>query len=252
VTGAALGWLAGAGSGYTYDNPYYSAPVEDVAPALSYAQPIVIQAPPEEPAPPQDITIITPESVTTTAPATPSLTPPPQEPPKEEPPVDPAVRDAIALMDDARAAFAKGEYVRAQQLIEKGIEKLPGDATLHEFRALTQFAQKNYKDAAGTIYAVLSAGPGWNWETLKSFYDSEDTYQQQLRALEEYTRNNPKAAEAHFLLAYQYLVLDAKEAAIGQLEQTVRLSPKDQLSVMLLQALLKTPPPTDDRPQPKP
>src|SRR5215470_6423885 len=118
----------------------------------------------------------------------------------------------MARLDEARAAFVKGEYALAQQLIEKGIEKLPGDATLHEFRALTQFAQKNYKDAAGTIYAVLTAGPGWNWETLKSFYDKDETYVQQLRALEEDARANPKAAETHFLLAYHYLVLDAKEA----------------------------------------
>jgi TolA-binding protein len=257
VTGAALGWLAGAGSGYTYDNPYYSAPVEDVPAALSYAQPLVIQVPPAEPVPPQDITIIAPEATATaTATAssapTPALTPPPTpEPPKEEPPADPAVRDAIALMDEARAAFAKGEYALAQQLIEKGIQKLPGDATLHEFRALTQFAQKKYKDAAATIYAVLNAGPGWNWDTLKSFYSSEETYKQHLRALEAYARDNPKAPEIRFLLAYHYLVLDAKEAAISQLEQTVRFSPKDQLSVMLLQALLKTPSP-DDRPQPQP
>jgi len=179
--------------------------------------------------------------------------PPPEQPreePKEKPPEDPAVREALAKLDEARAAFAKGDYAQAQQLIEKGIQKLPGDATLHEFRALTQFAQKKYADAAGTIYAVLVAGPGWDWETLKSFYDSDKTYQEQLRALEEYSRANPKAADAHFLLAYHYLVLDTKDAAVKQLEEVVKLMPKDELSAALLKAL-KEPPPTD-RPQPKP
>jgi tetratricopeptide (TPR) repeat protein len=156
----------------------------------------------------------------------------------------------MAKLDEARAAFAKGEYAQAQESIEKGIQKLPGDATLHEFRGLTQFAQKKYADAAGTIYAVLAAGPGWNWDTLKSFYDSDKTYQEQLRALEEHSRANPKAADDHFLLAYHYLVLDAKDAAVKQLEEVVRLMPKDQLSAALLKAL-KEPPPTD-RPQPKP
>jgi hypothetical protein len=33
-------------------------------------------------------------------------------------------------------------------LAEKAIKLLPSDATLHEFRALTLFAQKKYKDAA--------------------------------------------------------------------------------------------------------
>jgi hypothetical protein len=97
---------------------------------------------------------------------------------------------------------------------------------------------------------VLAAGPGWNWETLKSFYDSDKPYQEQLCALEEHARANPKAAEDHFLLAYHYLVLDSKDAAVKQLEEEVTLMPKGELSAALLKAL-KEPPPTD-RPQPKP
>jgi predicted Zn-dependent protease len=153
-------------------------------------------------------------------------------------------------MDDARGAFRAGKYDSAQQLIERAIEKLPGDATLHEFRALTLFAQKKYKDASATIYAVLAAGPGWNWETLKSFYDDEQTYKDQLRALEDHSRANPKAAEDHFLLAYEYLVLDSRDTAVKQLEEVVQLLPKDQLSAALLKALKE--PPKDDRPEPKP
>jgi tetratricopeptide (TPR) repeat protein len=251
AVGTALGWLAGASTGYTYSNPYYVEPSVEVPAALSYAEPIVIQIPAEEPAPPPDVNITLSQETT----ATPSLTPAPpaeepKEPPKEEPKEDPAVKEAVARMDEARAAFAKGEYAKAQELIEKGIQKLPGDATLHEFRGLTQFAQKKYKDAAATIYAVLAAGPGWNWDTLKSNYDSEKTYQEQLRALEEHSRANPKAAEDHFLLAYHYLVLDSKDAAVKQLEEVVKLIPKDELSALLLKAL-KEPPPTD-RPEPKP
>jgi predicted Zn-dependent protease len=220
--------------------------------ALSYAQPIVIQLPPaeEQPPPQVDVTVNTTE---TPAPATPSVTPPPTPEPEtttEKPAEDPNVTEAMAKLDEARAAFLKGEYARAQELIEKGIEKVPGDATLHEFRALTQFAQKKYRDAAGTIYAVLAVGPGWNWDTLKSFYDNEQTYKDQLRALEEHSRANPNASEDHFLLAYHYLVLDAKGQAIRQLEEVVKLMPKDQLSAALLKAL-KDPPPTD-RPQPQP
>jgi TolA-binding protein len=248
--------LAGASTDYAYSNPYYTAPVEEVPAALSYAEPIVIQVPPAEPPPPVDVNVTVTEEPAPSA--TPSLTPPPPAEPAPEPepakdavPEDPAVREAIARLEEARAAFLKNDYAQAQQLIEKGIQKAPGDATLHEFRALTQFAQKKYKDAAATIYAVLAAGPGWNWDTLKSFYDSDKTYQDQLRALEEYSRANPKAAEAHFLLAYHYLVLDGKDYAIKELEEVVKLLPKDQLSALLLKAL-KEPPPPADRPQPKP
>jgi tetratricopeptide (TPR) repeat protein len=249
---AGLGWLAGAGD-YAYSNPYYVEPVEAVAPELSYAQPIVIQAPPVEVTAP--VTVTQTEEAPPAAAATPTVTPPaptpaPSEPPTPAVPEDPNVRDAMAKLDEARVAFAREDYAKAQKLIEEGIKKVPGDATLHEFRALTQFAQKKYSDAAGTIYAVLAAGPGWDWDTLKTFYDSEKTYQDQLRALEAYAQANPKAADAHFLLAYHYLVLDAKDAAIKQLDAVVQLMPKDTLSAALLK-VLREPPPTD-RPQPKP
>ncbi len=43
---------------------------------------------------------------------------------------------------------------------------MPNDAALHEFRALVLFALQRYDDAAAALYAVLTAGPGWDWATL--------------------------------------------------------------------------------------
>src|SRR5207253_1448573 len=97
----------------------------EVPAALSYAQPIVIQAPPAEPAPPVEVNVTVSEPPA----ATPTLSPPPPppaDPPQEAPKEDPAVREAVAKLDEARAAFAKGDYAGAQGLIEKGIQKLPG------------------------------------------------------------------------------------------------------------------------------
>ena len=42
---------------------------------------------------------------------------------------------------------------------------MPNDASLHEFRALVLFALGQYEQAAATLYAVLSNGPGWDWTT---------------------------------------------------------------------------------------
>jgi tetratricopeptide (TPR) repeat protein len=136
--------------------------------------------------------------------------------------------------DSARAAFKRGDYAKAQ---EKAIALLPSDATLHEFRALTSFAQQKYQDAAATLYAVLAAGPGWNWVTLKALYPNPDVYTKQLRALEAYTGDHPDAAYAHFQQAYQYLVLASKDAAVKQLEEVVKLQPEDKLSAALVKAL---------------
>ena len=52
------------------------------------------------------------------------------------------------------------------QKTDEALAKLPNDTTLHEFRGLCLFALGRYDEAAATVYAVLSVGPGWDWTTL--------------------------------------------------------------------------------------
>jgi tetratricopeptide (TPR) repeat protein len=136
--------------------------------------------------------------------------------------------DAVLTFWDVDA-----EFIDEDGKITKGREAV---GALHEFRALTLFAQKAYQEAAAAIYAVLSAGPGWTWETLAPMYGNTETYIQQLRALEAYTRANPKSSAARFLLAYQYLVLGHMSEALKQLQEVVKLSTDDQLAKQLIQA----------------
>src|SRR5262249_47373166 len=96
------------------------------------------------------------------------------------------------------------------------------------------FAQQKYTDAAGVLYAVMSAGPGWDWTTLSSLYANIDTYTSQLRKLEEYVKSNPNSAEGHFVLAYHYITCSHKDAAVAELKEVLRLQPKDQLSAKLV------------------
>jgi tetratricopeptide (TPR) repeat protein len=168
--------------------------------------------------------------------------------PTTDPPPPPTdnstVNEANERFDAARKAFYNGDYAKAQELVEQAIQVLPSDATLHEFRALTLFAQKKFKEAAATLYAVLWAGPGWNKDTMATLYPDWDTYTRQLRALESYVKAHPDEAYAHFLLAYHYLVVGSMDQAIAQLKEVVRLDPKDQLSAALVKAL--TQPPTQE------
>jgi tetratricopeptide (TPR) repeat protein len=156
-------------------------------------------------------------------------------PPAPEP--DETAKKADSLFADARDLFKAGKYPDAQAKVEQAIKELPSDATLHEFRALTLFAQGNYKDAAGGLYAVLAAGPGWDWETVKFLYGNENVYTGHLRALEEAVKADPKAGYAHFLLAYQYLVLGNKDSAVKELQEVTRVQPGDKLSAALVKAL---------------
>jgi tetratricopeptide (TPR) repeat protein len=162
-----------------------------------------------------------------------------------------AQEQALQLFDQASAAFEQGSYSEAQRLVEQAIAKLPGDTTLHEFRALTLFAQRKYQEAAGAIYAVLAAGPGWNWQSLKAFYPQVETYTAQLRDLEQFQRANPNAGYASLLLAYHYLTLEHVEQAAKQLQNAVKVEPKDQLSRHLLAALQQPPQEKDGRPRPQ-
>jgi tetratricopeptide (TPR) repeat protein len=147
---------------------------------------------------------------------------------------------AMELLDTARTVFSRGDYAEALADCNQAVAKLPNCTAAHEFRGLTLFALGRYKEAAGPVYAVLSVGPGWDWNTLKSFYPREDVYVQQLRALEQYVQSSPNVAEARFLLAYHYITGGHNDAAAEQLQSVVQLNPQDQLSAQLLRALTKT------------
>jgi tetratricopeptide (TPR) repeat protein len=164
------------------------------------------------------------------------LPPPPDDPVNDGRSIATA-DSAMEIFDRAREAFQNGDYQKALALVDTAIQELPTDATLHEFRALCLFALKDYKQAAATLYVVLAAGPGWDWETMRYFYPDVSTYTEQLRALEASWKDNPRSAESGFVLAYHYLVLGYVDAAIGQLEDVVKRLPESQLSVELLAAL---------------
>jgi len=196
---------------YVYLNPYVVETPSYIveSPALDYSQPI--------PAPPQSLEVMPGADTSSSPPA--------------------GQADAERYFGVARELFKRGDYRGAQEKVEQALASLPSDAVLHEFRALTLFAQRKYKEAASVVYAVLSSGPGWDWATMSELYADPQTYTAQLRDLERYQRDNPRAADGHFLLAYHYLVLGYKDQAVRQLETVVRLQPNDKLSAELLKAL---------------
>ena len=238
ATGLATGWMFG-GTNYVYANPYYVAPASTTTVVYDYSQPIPVA---------------TTDTTSTTAPTTVNVnvagatatseasttTPPPPAP------TDPKTQAAVDKFDAGRAAFKQGDYDAALKHVDEAIKELPGDPVLHEFRGLVLFAQGKYQPAAGTVYAVLAAGPGWDWDTLKALYPNVDTYTQQLHKLEDYVQQNPKAADARFLLAYHYLTLGYTDEARKELETVVEIQPKDELSAQLVKLL--TPGASDKQP----
>jgi tetratricopeptide (TPR) repeat protein len=147
------------------------------------------------------------------------------------------VDDGMAYFDLARTNFMDGKYATAVSETVRALKLLPGDRTIHEFRALCLFAQKKYAEAAAALYAVVVGGPGWDWDTMSALYPDNDTYTQQLRALESYAKKHPRDAKAHFLLGYHYMVLDERDSAREEFSLAAKLQPKDRLSVQLAEAL---------------
>jgi len=221
---AAAGWLLGPRPTYVYSNPFYVVSPTAAAPALNYAQPITVPQASAPPAAPEETAAVSPSEYPSDEEAAPG---------SQEISVPP---EAIEYFDVARTAFKKGDYRKALDQVEKAIDVLPSDAALHEFRALVLFAQGKYNEAAAAIYAVLAAGPGWNWETLRSFYPDTQAYTKQLRALEDYEKTHRQSSAAAFLLAYHYLTLGYTPNAVSQLRQFAKLVPEDKLAPQLIEA----------------
>ncbi|MGQ0635300.1 MAG: tetratricopeptide repeat protein [Planctomycetaceae bacterium] len=146
----------------------------------------------------------------------------------------PAEAAGLRVFDRAREAFRAGDYERALGDINAALGHLPRDTALHEFRALVLFARGDFSRAAAAIYCVLAVSPGWNWTTLSSLYPTSDEYTRHLRALEAHCQESPDAADAAFLLGYQYITCGHFPPAVRQLQSVVNLLPHDQLAPHLL------------------
>lgn len=155
------------------------------------------------------------------------------------PPQNSATELAVTTFDQSRAAFKAGDYGQALSLCDKALGMLPNDPTMHEFRSLVLFALGRYDESVGTLYAVLSAGPGWDWTTMVGLYPDVDTYTQQLRALEAHSRQNENAAPDHFLLGYHYQVQGFNAPAAEQFRLASKLQPADTLAAGLAASLSK-------------
>jgi tetratricopeptide (TPR) repeat protein len=146
----------------------------------------------------------------------------------------------MQAFNDARTAFYGGDSEKALSFVEVALQTMPRDTVLHEFRSLVLFSLKRYPESAAAIYAVLSAGPGWDWTTMIGLYGSADRYTEQLRALEAFARQNPKSSDAHFLLGYHYLTGTHPEAANKEFELAAEILPNDPLLPQLVK--MTTPP----------
>jgi tetratricopeptide (TPR) repeat protein len=139
--------------------------------------------------------------------------------------------------DRARDAFKAGDFAAALDLTDAALKDVPDDPLVHEFKALALFARGEDARAAAEIHGVLAARPGMDWATMIGLYPDVETYTGQLRALEDRSRRDPKAAAPRFVLAYHYLVAGHKDAALSQLKAVLASEPGDRVARRLLVSL---------------
>ncbi len=162
--------------------------------------------------------------------------------------------EGMAAFEEARTAFYSGDYEKALTLLDTTLKTMPRDTVVHEFRGLVLFALKKYPESAAAVYAVLSAGPGWDWTTMIGLYPGIDAYTQQLRELENFAKANPASADASFLLGYHYLTMGHKESAEKAFSLALQQLPGDKLLTQLVGMTVppgskaKSPPPTPPAP----
>lgn len=157
---------------------------------------------------------------------------------------------AMELFNDGLAAFKDAQYPEALTKFDAAVALLPGDAVLHELRALTYFAMGKFQQSAAVLNSLLAVTPGMDWTTMSGLYGNIDDYTNQLRALEQYVGDNSDDAAASFVLAYHYLVTGHTEDAIELLRDVVRLKPADTTAQRLLDSL-SPPPMPSPTPSPK-
>jgi Flp pilus assembly protein TadD len=134
----------------------------------------------------------------------------------------------------ATSAFQNGQYRDALRLANHAAVESPQNPKAHELISLAMFASAEYRGAAVEAHAALAFGPPADWATLYAYYGDDATYTNQLRALEKYSHDNPTAADARFLRAYQYLMMGHTPQALDQLREAVKLTPNDKLAAELL------------------
>ena len=142
--------------------------------------------------------------------------------------------DSYGFFAQALAAFRQGEYGNATRLAGHAAIDDPRSQQVHMLTMLGLFAMGEYRGAAMEAHAVAALGRVPDWPTLYGYYGDVAPYTEQLRKLEKYVDEHPRAAEGRFLLGFQYLMAEHKDAAKEQLLQAVKMTPRDVLAAKLL------------------
>jgi hypothetical protein len=141
--------------------------------------------------------------------------------------------DMMEFYPQALAAFREGDYRNATRLAAHASIDDARNPNVHLLLMQGLFAIGEYRGAANEAHAVMALGKAPDWPTLYALYGKLNPYTIQLRALETYVSEHPKAAEGRFLLGFQYMIEGHRDAARRELGEALKLTPQDPLAAQL-------------------
>ena len=144
---------------------------------------------------------------------------------------------ASTYFAEAREAFYAGDLKTAMEKIELAIKEMPSNSDLHQFRSLVLFSMKEFRQAAASAHVALTAGPGWNWDTLQKLVPLSGTLHGRAASLGGNSR--PKQTRPGDSLSVGLSLPDAQPCRIGGegTDQVVALEPRDELAAKILKTI---------------
>ncbi len=137
----------------------------------------------------------------------------------------------------AEQDLAAGRYQQAVQNAGKAAMQLHEESEVHEVLWLALMGLADYRGAAIEAHAMDHFGVTPNWNDIAMKHDDPTRFNAQMKKLESFVQRNKDSDFAAFLLGYNYLVLDHKDAARQWLEEALKMDPQDALCSKLVASL---------------
>lgn len=167
------------------------------------------------------------------------------------------LRDEVRLLDDVgeadRGLDLAEEFFRAGRYVEtlEELDAFPAHVAAHGraelLRSQALFALGEYVDAVAALRRAARRLPPEHWgffvENYGNFYERPQQYTKQIRRLEEAVDIDAAAADLRLLLGYHYGYLHYSAEAVAELDEALRLSPRDALAAQLRKQFARQIPP---------
>ncbi|MDB5390801.1 MAG: hypothetical protein JWM11_6447 [Planctomycetaceae bacterium] len=149
---------------------------------------------------------------------------------------DPSTATA-SFADQGEAAFKAGDFKGAVYAWRHAVLDDPKNPVLVMMFGQALFATGKYDEAAGATQTAMQQLPKENWGVVvtnyKELYGNNQSYTDQLRALEKAVSEKPKEPGLRFLLGFHYGYLGYPQQAVIQLDKVLETASSDEMARQL-------------------